>query len=322
MSENTRKADIKSLYMAPMEGITIYVYRQIWNRFYGDADKLFTPFIAAEGSRKMKKREIRDILPENNEGAYVVPQIISNNADNFIRFARLIEQRGYNEVNLNLGCPSGTVTARHKGAGFLGVPDELDRFLDKVYTELDDMKVSIKTRIGLKDPEEIYGLMKIYNRYPIHELIVHPRIRSDFYKHEPRMEYFGYVYENSVNPVCYNGNIYSVEDYDKLVGRYTDITAVMLGRGLIRNPALAGLIRGRYDNIDYDVLKEFHDTVYSEYRNTIDDERVIIFKMKEIWSYMLDLFEDDGTYRRLLNKAEGIADYNVFAGRVFRELKI
>ena len=310
------------IYMAPMEGLTVHTFRNAWNACYGGADKLFTPFIAAEGSRKMKAREIKDILAENNVGVYVVPQIISNNADNFIRFARLIEQRGYNEVNLNLGCPSGTVVAKHKGSGFLGKPSELDRFLEQIYNGLADMKVSVKTRIGLNDPEEIYGLLKIYNRYPIHELIVHPRIRTDYYKHEPRMEFFDYIYNNSTNPVCYNGNIYSVRDYHELVKRYPDVTAVMLGRGLIRNPALIGMIKGSLDGIDKDNLKAYHDRIYKEYKSTIDTERVVIYKMKEIWCYMLDLFEDDGTYRRLLNQSDRLSEYSVFAGKIFRECNI
>lgn len=315
---NNNAGDIK-LYMAPMEGLTVYVYRQLWNRYYGGADKLFTPFIAAEGSRKMKKREIRDILPENNTGAYIVPQIISNNSGNFIRFARLLQDRGYNEVNLNLGCPSGTVVARRKGSGFLGVPDQLNRFLDDIYSGLNDMKVSVKSRIGLNSPDEIYDLMKIYNQYPISELIIHPRIRTDYYRHEPRMLYFDYIYKNSAITLCYNGNIYSKESYDRLVETYPDIDAVMLGRGLIRNPALIGIIKGRINIVDIAVLREFHDAVYSAYREIIDNERVVIFKMKEIWCYMLDLFEDDGTFKRILNKSDIIVDYNIFADRIFRE---
>lgn len=314
--------DNVKLYMAPMEGLTVYVYRQLWNQYYGGADKLFTPFIAAEGSRRMKNREIKDILPENNENSYVVPQIISNNADNFIRFAGIIHEYGYNEVNLNLGCPSGTVVAKHKGAGLLGRPEELDRLLDKIYSGLNDMKISVKTRIGLNDPDEIYELMKIYNRYPINELIVHPRIRKDYYRHEPRMLYFDYIYNNSVNPICYNGNIYSKSGYDELMKQYPGLKAVMIGRGLIRNPALVGIVKGRYNNIDIGILREFHNAVYSEYKRTIDNERVIIYKMKEIWCYMLDLFEDDGTFRRMLNKSNVISEYNVFAGRIFAECSL
>jgi len=315
---NVVMTDNIKLYMAPMEGLTVHTFRNAWNEFYGGADKLFTPFIAAEGSRKMKSREKRDILPENNKGVYVVPQIISNNAENFIRFARILKDYGYDEVNLNLGCPSGTVVAKHKGSGFLGKPLELNRFLDAIYSELTDMKVSVKTRIGLIDPDEIYELMKIYNSYPIYELIVHPRIRTDYYKHEPRMEHFRYIYENSSNPLCYNGNVYTVEDYKKIVEEYPEITGVMFGRGLIRNPELIAWIRKNKSSIDMANLRSYHDRIYKQYKESIDTEQVVVFKMKEIWCYMLDLFEDeDGNYRRLLNNSKFLSEYGAFVNRIF-----
>ncbi len=308
------------IYMAPMEGITIYTYRNAYREFFGHIDKYFTPFIAAEGSRKMKKREIKDILPENNKEILLVPQIISNNAENFVRFAKLIYDRGYKEINFNLGCPSGTVAAKNKGAGFLEKPAELDRFFEHIFNELPFMDISVKTRIGFACEDEIYELMKIYNRYPIYELIVHPRIRTDYYKHEVRIQKFRYVYDISSNPVCYNGNICSYEDYENIAKEYTDLKAVMTGRGLIRNPMLAGAIKKGGDMTpDRDILKSFHDRIYAEYKDTMPDERVIIYKMKEIWVYMIDLFEDDGVYFKLLKKSDTLSQYNVFVNRIFSE---
>lgn len=311
------------IYMAPMEGITIYTYRNAYKDFFGHVDKYFTPFIAAEGSRKMKKREVKDILPENNQGIPLVPQIISNNAENFVRFAKLIYDKGYKEINFNLGCPSGTVVAKHKGSGFLGKLTELDRFFDYVFNELTFMDISVKTRIGLNCEDEISELMKIYNRYPIHELIVHPRIRKDYYQHEVRMDKFRYVYETSTNPVCYNGNIYTYDDYKNIADEFKNLKAVMLGRGLIRNPGLCGALKEGQDMIPYrDVLRAFHDRLYAEYKDTMPDARVIIYKMKEIWVYMIDLFEDDGTYIKLFKKSDTLSQYNVFVNRIFSECKL
>lgn len=307
-------------YMAPLEGITVYTYRNAYREFFGNIDKYFTPFIAAEGSLKMKKREIKDILPENNPDIFLVPQIISNNADNFIRFARLIGDRGYKEINFNLGCPSGTVVARHKGSGFLAKPDDLDMFFDKVFNELSDMNISVKTRIGVNSEDEIYRLMEIYNRYPIYELIVHPRIRADYYSNVPRMDKFRYIYDVSRNPVCYNGDINTAEDYNKIAKEYKELPAVMCGRGIIRNPMLVCNIKdGSFKKPDREVLRKFHDRIYNEYKETIPGERVIIYKMKEIWVYMKDLFDDDGKYIRLLKKSECISDYSIFVNRIFSE---
>ena len=157
-------------YLAPMEGITGYIYRNSYEKFFGNIDKYFTPFIVPNKSRSLKTKELRDILPENNIGMNIVPQILTNDSEGFITTVMKLKQLGYNEVNLNLGCPSGTVVSKNRGSGFLAKRDELDKFLDEIY-KIDDMKISIKTRIGKDTPEEFYELIKIYNKYPIYELI-------------------------------------------------------------------------------------------------------------------------------------------------------
>ena len=308
------------IYMAPLEGITIYTFRNAFREYFTGIDTYFTPFIAAEGSLKMKTREKKDIAPENNENIHLVPQIISNNADNFIRFAKLISERGYNEININLGCPSGTVVAKHKGAGFLGKPKLLDDFLYDVYNALPDIKISIKTRLGMIDEDEIYEILDIYNKYPLSELIVHPRIRSDYYSGTPRMDKFNYIYENAKCPLCYNGDIRTYEDYRKIEDTYPNLSAVMLGRGLIRNPALPEAITKHRELLpDRDSLRSYHDKLYFEYKQNMPNEKVLIYKMKEVWAYMLDLFDDDGTYLRLFKQSSTLSQYNVFVNRIFRE---
>lgn len=308
------------LYMAPLEGITIYTFRNAYHEFFKGIDTCYTPFIAAEGSHKMKTREKKDILPENNIGINLVPQIISNNADNFIRFANIIKGYGYAEVNLNLGCPSGTVVSKHKGAGFLGMPKLLDEFLYKIFDALNGMNISIKTRIGLCDEEEVYGLLEIYNKYPLSELIVHPRVRTDYYANTVRLNAFKHIYKNAKCPVCYNGDIRTYSDYKKIADEFPDISGVMLGRGLIRNPMLpASILSGCELLPDRSILRAYHDKLYNEYKATMPNETVIIYKMKEIWVYLLDIFDDDGTYLRLFKKANTLSQYNVFANRIFNE---
>ena len=166
-------------YLAPMEGITGYIYRNAYEKFFHNIDKYFTPFIVPNQSRSLKTKELRDILPENNQGMNIVPQILTNDSEGFIVTAKKLKQLGYNEVNLNLGCPAGTVVSKNRGSGFLALRDELDRFLEEIY-KIEDMKISIKTRIGKDTPEEFYKLIEIYNKYPLEELIIHPRTREDF----------------------------------------------------------------------------------------------------------------------------------------------
>ena len=151
-------------YLAPMEGITGYIYRNSYAKFFPSFDKYFTPFIIPNESKSLKTKELIDVQPENNKGLNIVPQILTNDAEGFIITANKLKQLGYNEINLNLGCPSGTVVGKGRGAGFLANRDELDKFLDEIF-KIDNMKISIKTRIGKDRPEEFYELIKIYNNF-------------------------------------------------------------------------------------------------------------------------------------------------------------
>ena len=210
--------DRMKIYFAPLEGITGYIFRNAYCEIYGHIEKYFAPFISPSEKCPMTSRERRDIAPENNTGINLVPQILTSRSDCFIEAAKELQTMGYREVNLNLGCPSGTVCAKGKGAGFLPETLALQRFLDDIYafSESVNMKISVKTRLGYYNPDEFYDLVDIFNAFPVSELIVHPRIRSDFYKGEPRKEYYAYALEHSKCPLVYNGNIFTRKDYDDL----------------------------------------------------------------------------------------------------------
>lgn len=205
-----------NFYFAPMEGITGHLYRRTHHRFFQGVDQYFTPFIAPTIHHKLSSREKNDILPEHNLGVPVIPQILTNRSEDFIWAARELAGYGYGEVNLNLGCPSATVVTKGKGAGFLARPEQLDRFLEQVFTGLknDGIGISVKTRIGMESPEEFEDLLEIYNRYPLRELIIHPRVRSDFYKNIPNRDAFRQGALEGTNPVCYNGDIFSPKDWE------------------------------------------------------------------------------------------------------------
>jgi tRNA-dihydrouridine synthase len=260
----------------------------------------------------MMARERKDVAPENNSRLNLVPQILTNRSDCFIEAERELKTMGYKEVNLNLGCPSGTVCAKGKGAGFLPNTLELQRFLDDIYSysESDGMKISIKTRLGYFNPDEFYDLIDIFNQYPVYELIVHPRIRSDFYKGEPRKEYFAYALEHSKCPLVYNGNIYSVYDYDEMKSTFgTDLDPVMLGRGLIADPSLAGKLKGTIQETDFAKFKMFHDTLYHEYQKIMSPDINVIYKMRELWSYWQLQFEGSERDIKKLLKAKKYSEY-------------
>ncbi|MBY7024346.1 MULTISPECIES: tRNA-dihydrouridine synthase family protein [Clostridium] len=307
-------------YLAPMEGITGYIYRNTYEKFFHNIDKYFTPFIVTNKSRSLKSKELRDVLPENNKGMNIVPQILTNDSEGFINTTRKLQQLGYNEVNLNLGCPAGTVVSKNRGSGFLAKREELDIFLEEIF-KINDMKISIKTRIGKDSPEEFYELIKIYNKYPLEELIIHPRTQKDFYGNKPNLDVFKDALSLSNNPVCYNGDIFTVADHNKFEETFPKVKTLMLGRGILANPGLMNEIKNN-DFINKKVLKDFHDEIFNKYIDLFNEERNAIFRMKELWGYMIYIFSDNKKYAKKIRKAQKLSDYNEAVLSLFEEQEI
>lgn len=306
-------------YFAPMEGLTGYIYRNAHHAFFSSGiDKYFSPFIFANQSDGFKSRDMNDILPENNQGIVLIPQLLTNNADDFIHTAKKIKLLGYDEINLNLGCPSGTVVSKGRGSGFLAKRAELDVFLDKIFTR-PVTKISIKTRIGKDRPEEFGELIEIYNKYSMEELIIHPRVQTDFYKNTSNMEVFSAALRQSKNPVCYNGDLFTKEDINGFSAGHPGVETVMLGRGLLMNP---GLINDLLYNIKLDKhrLKSFHDQIYDGYKRILFGDRNILFKMKELWNYMIMVFCDNAKHAKRIKKSQSLRDYDEAVSLLFSEL--
>lgn len=270
-------------YLAPLEGITTFIYRNIFHEMFGGMDKYFTPFIAPSSNHNFKGRAKRDALPENNRDIPTVPQILTNHTDDFLYTAGCLQAYGYTEINLNLGCPSGTVVSKGRGSGFLAFPKELERFLDEIF-EKTDADISIKTRLGKEKPEEFLQIIKIYNKYPISELTIHPRVQKDFYKNKPNWDMFERALEVSKNPVCYNGDINTCEDYERFRERFPTVNHIMIGRGIIANPGLVRQIQTGKELSEPERIA-FIQRLCDAYNNIMPGEPTL-FKMKEIWSYM------------------------------------
>lgn len=307
-------------YLAPMEGITGYIYRNSYEKYFGNIDKYFTPFIVTNKSKSLKTKELRDVLPENNNVKNIVPQILTNDYEGFINTAKRLQQLGYNEVNLNLGCPAGTVVSKNRGSGFLAKREELDMFLQEIF-KINDMKISIKTRIGKDSPEEFYELIKIYNKYPLEELIIHPRTQKDFYGNKPNLEVFKDALSLSTNNICYNGDIFTLKDHDKFTKDFSQVKTLMIGRGILANPGLMNEIKSN-TFIEKETLKEFHDEIFNNYRELFNEDRNAIFRMKELWGYMLYMFSDNKKYAKKIKKAQKLSDYNEAVFTLFNEQEI
>lgn len=351
-------------YLAPMEGITTYIYRNAYARYFGGIDKYFTPFVS---DKNLSSREIRDILPENNIGIPLVPQVLSNNADRFLAVASRIASYGYDTVNLNLGCPSGTVTVKKRGAGFLSVPDELDAFLSEIYEKC-PLNISIKTRLGVSDLSEWDRLLDVYAKYPIHELIIHTRLQQEFYTGRTHPEAYGKAgvrlaehnaeTEDRANrgiPLCYNGDIVSAKDLEEIITaindhavtctattahseEYTNIDRVMIGRGIIQNPTLVLQLRTFHSDtamsegteqaalynksISKENWRAFHDEIMDGYIKMMSGDSPVLYKMKDLWTYMSRSFTNSDKYLKKIRKANRISEYVSAVDGLFREQEI
>lgn len=307
-------------YFAPMEGITGHLYRNVHRRYFSGVDRYFMPFYSPSQEHVLPRKALQDFLPEHNVGLDVVPQILTRRPEDFIWAAGELQKLGYGEVNLNLGCPSGTVVAKGKGSGFLAFPPELDHFFSELFSAC-TVKISVKTRLGLTDPAEFPALLEIYNKYPIAELIIHPRVRTDYYKGAVRMDAFQSALACSRNPVCYNGDLTTAALCGGFSGHFPKVESIMLGRGLVGNPALAQQLRGG-PGADKATLRAFHDDLYESYSVAFSSRRNATLRMKELWFYLIHLFADGERHAKRLRKATDPAEFESAVSAIFRELAL
>ena len=293
-------------YFAPMECITGYLFRNAHAKYFTAADKYFSPFISA-GKRRMNQREREDILPEHNGSVCLVPQILTNCREDFLEIAEELREYGYREVNLNLGCPSRGVAAKGRGSGFLKDREKLEEFLDGIFEKC-RIQVSVKTRLGVEEPEEFGQLLELFNRYPIKELIIHPRVQKDYYRKPLHLEWFRMAVQESRIPLCYNGDLFCAEKIRAWRKEFPEVECAMLGRGLVANPELIGEAKGER-KVTREGLLAFHDEVYAGYLDLIGDPKKVLPKMKELWCYWQYLFPDSAQSLADLKQARAFPQY-------------
>lgn len=279
------------IYFAPLEDVTGYLFRNLHNMMFAGADRYYAPFISAvEPERKIKRRELEDTAPENNQGINMVPQILTNSSVDFINTAEMLINRGYKEINFNLGCPSKDVVKRKKGSGFLTVPDKLDVFFDEVFNALSgkgysNVAISVKTRIGRNDTGNLDRIIEILNRYPVSEVTVHPRLGKNFYRGPLDMEAFERIYDGLRYPLIFNGEIKSSRNIEEVVNKYPRLKAVMIGRGMISNLALAREYKGG-EPLSLPEITGFSRELYNSYKERLHAGIYAVNKMKELWGWI------------------------------------
>ncbi len=294
------------IYFAPLEGVTDVVFRQVHHECFSGVDKYFIPFISPTQHLSFTSRELDAVSPEKNAGMNAVPQILTKNPEHFLWMANSLADVGYKEININIGCPSGTVTAKGKGSGMLKDPDGLKQFMDVVFAK-SPIAVSVKTRVGFESVDEWPNLLKIYAQYPIKELIVHPRTRKEFYSGKAHRELCEPVLRETDLPMVYNGDLFTVDDCREYERAYPGAMALMLGRGLVANPALAQEIKGG-ERITREALRRFHDKLYQQYVE-IWPKNALIGHMHETMKYIMCCFEDPSKPRKAIRKATRQEDY-------------
>ena len=289
-------------YFAPMEGLTDSIFRRLHHKYFAGVDRYYMPFLSPTIHRTLTHKEDRELPLADSVPFVAVPQVLTKVAEDFLWAAQVCADRGYDEVNLNIGCPSGTVVSKGKGSGMLRSPEDLDRFLETVFAS-SALPVSVKTRLGLEDPQEFPAILEVLNRYPIRELTIHPRVRKQFYDGAVSLEMFRYALENSRNPLCYNGDILSRAQADAIAQQFPGVESVMIGRGLVADP---GMLCG---GTDKKALEGFLGELLSVYEVEFGGSRNAMFRMKENWGFLHSRFEGSDKLWKQLRKTTDVREF-------------
>lgn len=305
-------------YAAPMEGLTDRIWRQVHQKWFGAADaptRYYAPFLSPPENRVLIPKKMAELAPEANAGTVVIPQLLAKDGELAAWMIGEVRKLGYTEVNLNFGCPSGTVTAKGKGAGMLRDPARLDAFLDAVFSAVEG-PVSVKTRIGVQKPEEFAALLDIYNHYPICELTIHPRVMKQLYRGQADRAAFAAALPECQMPVCYNGDVTTPEELHALEAEFPQLSGIMVGRGLIADPALFRRARGGAP-ASREELRGYCDDLYHGYTEAFGAASCAVSRMKAHWFYLVHRFEGADPLEKPLRKAREGWEYETVVNQIF-----
>ena len=302
-------------YFAPMEGLTDSIYRRLHHKYFPGVDRYYMPFLSPTIHRQLTHKEDRELPMADSVPFTAVPQVLTKVPEDFLWAAKVCRDRGYDEVNLNIGCPSGTVVSKGKGSGMLRDPAGLDQFLEEVFAK-SPLPISVKTRLGLEKSEEFPATLEVLNQYPIKELTVHPRVRKQFYDGSVDMEMFDYAVRSSKNPLCYNGDILTLQQIKELREKYPEVQSVMIGRGLIADP---GMLSGGTGKA---ALEGFMAELMAVYEVEFGGSRNAIFRLKENWGFLHSRFEGCDKLWKRLRKTTDAAEFKSITAEIFHTLPL
>ncbi|MDG1226554.1 MAG: tRNA-dihydrouridine synthase family protein, partial [Polaribacter sp.] len=302
---------------------TDFKFRNAFNHFFGGIDTFYSPYIRLNGKMVIKNSYKRDIDLANNKNLEVIPQIITNDADEFLFVSKYVKELGYKELNWNLGCPYPMVTKRGMGSGLISNAEKIDNILDKVHNEC-DILVSMKMRMGYDNPEEILDTLPILDKYPLKNIAIHARIGKQLYKGGTDLDAFQKCLDNSKHKMYYNGDITSVAAFKKLQERFTTIDHWMIGRGLIADPFLPSMIKNNtteYPKNRFDIFNEFHNRIYQEYDAALSGPTPIKMKMLGFWEYFSQSFSNPQKTYKKIKKATNPKKYEIAVREILKEAR-
>jgi len=309
-----------TLLSSPLQGFTDFRFRNAQNKYFGGIDTFYSPYIRLNGKMIIKPSYERDLLPENNIGLEVIPQVITNDAEEFLFVAKYVQQLGYKELNWNLGCPYPMVTKSGMGSGLIAYPERINQILDRAHSET-DIIVSMKMRLGYENSEEILDVLPILDRYPIKNIAIHARIGKQLYKGGVNLDAFQLCVDHSKHKLYYNGDITSVAKFKEMQERFPSIDHWMIGRGLIADPFLPSMIKNdttEYPENKIELFTAFHDTLYGIYSESLSGSTHLLLKMYHLWEYFSLTFSDPHKVLKNIKKAKSIRNYEATVASIFK----
>ena len=312
-----------TLLSSPLQGFTDFRFRNAQNKLFGGIDTYYSPYIRLNGKLVIKPSYERDLLPENNLGLEVIPQVITNDADEFLFVAKYVRELGYKELNWNLGCPYPMVTKSGMGSGLISNPEKINTILHRAHTE-SDIIVSMKMRLGYENSEEILDVLPILDTYPIKNIAIHARIGKQLYKGGVHLDAFQQCIDNTKHKLYYNGDITSVAKFHEMQQRFPSIDHWMIGRGLISDPFLPSMIKNNtteYPVNKMELFSAFHDTLYAIYSESLSGSAHILLKMYHLWEYFSATFSNPHKVLKKIKKAQSIRNYEAAVAEIFKNEK-
>ncbi|MES2588822.1 MAG: tRNA-dihydrouridine synthase family protein [Bacteroidota bacterium] len=300
-----------TLLSSPLQGFTDFRFRNAFNHYFGGIDTFYSPYIRLNGKFEVKASYERDLLPKNNNTLEVIPQIITNDADEFLFVSKYVQNLGYKELNWNLGCPYPMVTKRCMGSGLISDWERIDEILNKVHQE-SDILVSMKMRMGYENPTEILKVLPILEKYPLKNIAIHARIGKQLYKGGVDLDAFQVCLDNTKQKLYYNGDITSVKQFRMMKERFPSLDHWMIGRGLIADPFLPQMIKNdttEYPENRMEIFSDFHDTLYNDYESALSGSSHVLVKMESFWEYFATSFPNPHKTFKKIKKAKSFIAY-------------